>query len=300
MAPEPPATPRSVLVGSDLSESSDQIVRHAAQIAARCGAALHVVSAYPPVSSSMGGVVADEPTELEIAEIRRALPAQLRRILPENRQPETAEVRFGSPGQVILARAVEIEADLIVLGAHRGTDVHAQFLGTTADEVLRASRVPCLALRGFVPFPVSRMGVATDFSPDGDRALHYAVAWHRWLNGMPAPAEERSVLRAVHIVQPQQRGTIDECRARLEALLKERSAELGEVEVDFHVDVLAARDVPAALVEWALREGLEVIFAGTQGKSRVERMILGSVSSALARRAPCPVLLIPQGQGRES
>ena len=46
------------------------------------------------------------------------------------------------------------------------------------------------------------------------------------------------------------------------------------------------------IVEFATNLGVELIVAGTRGRSAEKELDLGSVSSALAHRAPCPVLIV--------
>ncbi|MEX2583911.1 MAG: universal stress protein [Gemmatimonadota bacterium] len=294
MAPSEQHHPRSILVGSDLSEASDRIIQEAARIADRGGARLHVVSAYPPSVSSFDRNAEQLPSDAVLAEVNRALPAQIRRILPEPLHPETQEVRFGSPARIILDRAREIEADLLILGPHRGRDVHAHFLGTTADEVLRDSEIPCLALRGTLPIPIGRIGVATDFSEIGNAALACALDWATWLGA--AGGEDDTIVCAAHVRAPDEGGDTDDPASQLESSIRAvttgRDLPMG---IQPSSEVLEDADIASALAGWAERSGLDLLVIGTHGKSGWQRSNLGSVSSALARRAACPVLLVPAG-----
>lgn len=47
-----------------------------------------------------------------------------------------------------------------------------------------------------------------------------------------------------------------------------------------------------AIVEAATSEQVDLIVVGSHGRSGVERMLLGSVSDFVVRRAPCPVLVV--------
>jgi nucleotide-binding universal stress UspA family protein len=46
------------------------------------------------------------------------------------------------------------------------------------------------------------------------------------------------------------------------------------------------------LVQFAMNLDIDQIVVGTHGHSADDGVYLGSVSSALAQRAPCPVLLV--------
>jgi nucleotide-binding universal stress UspA family protein len=46
------------------------------------------------------------------------------------------------------------------------------------------------------------------------------------------------------------------------------------------------------IVEFAMNLGVDLIVAGTRGRSPARELYLGSVSSALTHRAPCSVLIV--------
>ncbi len=50
---------------------------------------------------------------------------------------------------------------------------------------------------------------------------------------------------------------------------------------------------PAAIVDYARREGIDLIVMGTHGRGGVARLLIGSVAENVVRMAPCPVLTVP-------
>jgi nucleotide-binding universal stress UspA family protein len=50
-----------------------------------------------------------------------------------------------------------------------------------------------------------------------------------------------------------------------------------------------------AVIDFAQRIGADLLVAGTHGHTRMERFLLGSVSTGLVRNASCPVLIAPPG-----
>lgn len=59
--------------------------------------------------------------------------------------------------------------------------------------------------------------------------------------------------------------------------------------------VLRDRDAARALVEWAGTDGDTVVVVGTHGRTGLDRLVLGSVASGVARHASAPVLVVPRG-----
>lgn len=47
-----------------------------------------------------------------------------------------------------------------------------------------------------------------------------------------------------------------------------------------------------AIVDAAVSEAADLVVVGTHGRSRVGRLVLGSVSDHVVRHAPCPVLIV--------
>jgi nucleotide-binding universal stress UspA family protein len=59
------------------------------------------------------------------------------------------------------------------------------------------------------------------------------------------------------------------------------------------VDVVAADNVAKAIVDYASGHGADLIALSTHGRSGLRRVLLGSVSEEVLRRAHVPVLLFP-------
>ncbi|MEW6638121.1 MAG: universal stress protein, partial [Actinomycetota bacterium] len=49
-----------------------------------------------------------------------------------------------------------------------------------------------------------------------------------------------------------------------------------------------------ALIEYADREGIDLMVVGRKGHGALERFMVGSVTRRLAIYAPCPVLIVPK------
>jgi nucleotide-binding universal stress UspA family protein len=62
--------------------------------------------------------------------------------------------------------------------------------------------------------------------------------------------------------------------------------------IDVHV---TAGEPAPAIVEHAKRETADLIVMGTQGRSGLSRVLLGSVAERVVREAPCPVMTVPPG-----
>ena len=59
-----------------------------------------------------------------------------------------------------------------------------------------------------------------------------------------------------------------------------------------HTDVVAARDVPGTICDYAQTHGADLIVVGSHGLTGIKRMLIGSVAERVARHASCAVLIV--------
>jgi nucleotide-binding universal stress UspA family protein len=133
-----------------------------------------------------------------------------------------------------------------------------------------------------------------DFSESSVRAFAHAAAIARWyesqltvLHVVPAfePIQVRGDLGdPVRVVTPMPR----------EQVLEEMSRTLDLAAVSPPATPLAeAGDPQATIIDQALSKKADLIVMGTHGRRGFKRLLLGSVTEAILREAPCPVLTVP-------
>jgi nucleotide-binding universal stress UspA family protein len=118
--------------------------------------------------------------------------------------------------------------------------------------------------------------IATDFSETAEEAARVASDYARGSAGR---------LHILHVVSPASDAVAD---ARLERL----AADVGG---GMSVVTAVRSGVPAAaIVQYALQHGADLIVVGTHGRTGVSRALIGSVAERVVRTAPCPVLTVPR------
>jgi len=144
----------SIVVGTDGSESAEEAVRQAVELAVRLGATLRIVSAYEPVPAGRLREEAQQvPPDLQwMINPREDVDATLRNAagaaLAGGVEAETY-ARQGDPADAILDVAEEQGADLIVVGNKGMTGAKRFLLGSVAEHLVRTSEIPVLV----VPVP---------------------------------------------------------------------------------------------------------------------------------------------------
>ncbi|HST60929.1 MAG TPA: universal stress protein [Longimicrobium sp.] len=262
-------TLKSVLVATDLDESSPSALRTAVRLAALAGARLHLVH------------VADRPVPGDEARLRELF----QRTAPEAPRPESAQVVHGVPArQAIVDRAASVDADVVVLGPHRRATGQAGALGSTAASVVRTAPCPCLVTATELRLPLERILAAIDLSEAGGGVLSVALSWASALR----PREGRARLTALHVTANP--GEDDAQRVRDE-VQRARARARGAAFVEIDERLGPGSDPAGEILRHAVADAADLLVVGTRGVDPVPG--LGSVSAAVARATPCPLLLVP-------
>jgi len=138
------------------------------------------------------------------------------------------------------------------------------------------------------PEAISNIVVATDFSPASDTALLYSLGIARrnnarvWIVYVVADSFFSS--------ETQQRAIDDAWREGHRRMTEHFiSGRLDGIEHKLIVEHGAVYDVLTRMVE---EHKAELLVLGTRGRSRIGKLLLGSVAESIFRQAPCPVMTV--------
>jgi nucleotide-binding universal stress UspA family protein len=140
---------KSIVVGTDGSDTAAQAVRQAVDLAGSVGATLEIVSAYEPVPAQrLREERREAPSDLQWAvSPREDVDATLEAAAQIAREASVSAnlyPRQGDPADAILDVAEEQEADLIVVGNKGMTGAKRFLLGSVPNKV--SHHAPCSVL----------------------------------------------------------------------------------------------------------------------------------------------------------
>lgn len=272
----------SVVVATDLSDGSDEIVRVAAQVAARSAASLHVVHTIDalPAAGEMGDTYDERAHRAE-----RLVDELVARAVPSSVAVHR-HVESGPPDRAILEWADRADAGLIVVGPHVRRAGVGGLLGSTAERVLSGAGVPCLVVRAPWAEPSHHVVAAVDPAHAVDPVLDAAIHWALLFGGGGGDATRVSALYVTGDRQGDPPSALDQ--AFRQALSRGNAG-------DRVAPTLAVRgtDVVESILLFAEVEAADLLALSTRNRGIVGRALLGSVSAEVTRRAPCNVLLVP-------
>ena len=203
----------------------------------------------------------------------------------------TITTRYGDAAYEIVDVARECNAKLIVMGI--GPHSHSRrFLGTgTTWATSRKAPCPVLAVADDANGPPHSAVAAIDFSAESIHAAHDALGIladgavvhlvHAW-----SRVETVTPLDALDVMNAEYAKALPGRFDRVRSVLgRGRSLSYNSIAVE---------EKPAeAVLKVAHDSHAELVIAGTHGYGTLDRLLLGSTSSALLRGAECSVLLVP-------
>ena len=140
---------KSIVVGTDGSETATQAVRQAVDLAKDIGAKIELVSAYEPVSDQrLREERTDVPDDLQwMVNPREDVDATLKEAAEQAKEAGVdveTYARQGDPADAILDVAEEQKADLIIVGNKGMTGAKRFLLGSVPNKV--SHHAPCSVL----------------------------------------------------------------------------------------------------------------------------------------------------------
>jgi nucleotide-binding universal stress UspA family protein len=280
---------KSILCATDLSSRAELAADRAAALARQFGAKLRLLHV---VDEDQPRAIAD----VEATRARELLAAGI--VEPDAAAPPADRlVKTGVVFRTIVSTAQEVNADLIVMGAHRRRVLQDIVVGTTIERVMRTGRHPVLMVNTATSGPYESVLLALDASKASIAALDCAKSLRLLDNS------RLSVVRAFEPVYKGMLGwaglaksTITEYsaawarEAEIETRGLVRQAGVNETSMRLFIE----EGPPFLVVKRAVaRLAPQLLVIGTHGRAGIGRVLLGSVAEGVIREADCDILVVP-------
>lgn len=234
----------------------------------------------------------------EATDLAKQISAQIESMFPGWQISSEAEA--DSPAWSLIKKAERWKPDLIVMGA-RGHSVFGGrlILGSISQRVLYEAHCSVRIARASANNPDKplRLLIGVDSSADSNAAVE-AVCNRHWPKGT-----EVGLLAVVDTVMPVTSNSSEPSAMKwIEVANESNWNQVREIfepaarrirSAGLHAEVLIRRGNPAdEILEEADTWGADCIFVGARGTRGIDRLLLGSVSSAVSSRAHCSVEVV--------
>lgn len=199
----------------------------------------------------------------------------------------------GSPTEALLAEAGEWKPDMIVIGSHGRSALGRLIFGSVSQKLVTEAPCSVRVARGNLPLgnPGVRILIGVDGSPDAEEAVR-SVAGRNW----PEGSEARIV---TSIDSPfMNRPPTEDYLNHVRELQARAGAELEQAGLSYSTAIKEVNP-KRALVEEAKEWDADSIFIGARDIRKIEGMMLGSVSAAVASRAHCSVEVVREARASQ-
>lgn len=291
-----------IVVGTDFSQSAAHAVDTAMQLARHSDAELVLVHV-GPVAEHLAAELPVGTYERHMRDWVESVYAQRRKDLAELRERLSGQgvvvsqaIHEGYPPRALTDAAVELDADLIVIGSYGRSSMPHLKLGNVAEKVLRMAATSILVSRTSRPAGgFSRILVPLDLGDLCDRVIETAVAvaadgaqlelFHCW----ELPETFRRVQHGPEGIDELRNAKVERVDDELNRLLLEHRH--AGVDLRFEQDEIGPR---AGIARRLDSKPYDLVVVGSHGAGE-NPWPVGSVADWTARNAGCSVLVVKQG-----
>lgn len=165
---------KRVLVGLDVTEKSNNVLKRALSLANEHKADLFIVHAvrtpWVEVPSYFGG----KDIGIDKESIVQNIEKKIKTLNREFKVNCFVFVKEGNPQDIILYESKLNQTDMIIIGAHSKAKGKKGFLGTTAQKVAHLSHLPVLIVKNSVKNPYKNIIAPTDFGMQSKQSILFA------------------------------------------------------------------------------------------------------------------------------
>lgn len=275
-----------ILVGLDFSESADNVIQSAIEMAKIFESTIVPVYVLPDttVDKKLKALVKKTAQE--------KLKEAGERIRAAGLEPAEPLLMVGTPHTAIPRAAVDTNANVILVGSGETRSGDTFRLGTTAERIIQKSEKPVFVIKEGIVLNVHQILCPVDFSEASRRALKNAITMAgRFKSELTilAVCEQNSL---GWFISEEYQKKENELRYQLHK--EEFDAFLEEFNLDgINWNREIPRGNPAEEILSSLsRKMVDLLIMGTSGKTGINRMLMGSVTEKVIREVPCSFLTL--------
>ena len=285
---------KRIVVGIDISERSDNVLKRALIVARENKAELFIVHAVQTPWLSIPSYFGSKELVIDHKAISKMIEKKLKALNVDNKVSCFIFVEEGDADDLLLYAAKSYNAEMIVLGAHSKAKGRKRFLGTIAQKVAHQSHLPVLTVKKSAKQPYKNIIAPTDFQIHSKQSILFAK------NIFPtAKIDIVNAFETLYIIDGPYtavgRDLTEYNKIAKSSAKKDMKNFIKEVSVKKGKIIDGAFNAKTELVKTINKDSYDLVVVGSRGTSGFSAL-LGSVATYVLRETNCDVLVyVPVG-----
>ena len=285
-----------ILWPTDFSTGAARAFPHAVALADWHDAALHVLNVREGAPTVQEDMEEAFPLSMgDLANLIDATGAPPKSVELESISLVQEQIDDPAPGDAINAYVDEHDVDLVVMGTHGRRGLQRLLIGSVAEDVLRRASCPVLTVRDSEQTPAA-WNVRNILAPVDFSEASTAAVKHTKELALTYGAQITLLHAVEEVMYPSAYGMemADIPGPEVIDRVEKGLANMARDEIGYeHVVVGSVIGyAPSAILDYVENNDVDLIVIATHGRSGLERLLLGSVTERVVRRASVPVFIV--------
>jgi len=280
---------KRILVGIDLFERSDNVLKRALVIARENEAELFIVHAVETPWLSIPSYFGSKESDIDIKGLTKTIEKKLKALNKDKQVPYFIYVKEDDADDLLLYAAKWSKADMMVLGVHSKTKSRKRFLGSIVQKVVHQSHIPVLVVKNNATRAYKNIVAPTDFQIQSKQSILFAKNVFPTLrinivnSFQTAYAMEAPYATMGPEISEYNNVALSSAKKEMKKFIKEVSVKKGEV-------LDGKLDFKEAVVKTIDKDCYNLVVVGSRGTSGF-KALLGSVATYILRETRSDVLI---------
>ena len=281
---------KRIVVGIDISEKSDNVLKRALMIARENEAELFVVHAVETPWLSVPSFFGSKDLVIDIEGVKKKIEKKIKALNTDKKVPYFIYVKEDDADDLLLYAAKWSKADMMVLGAHSKTKGIKRFLGSILQKVVHQSHLPVLIVKNSAKKAYKNIVAPTDFQVQSKQSILFVKdIFPRSKIDIVNAFETVYVMEAPYATMggpdflEYNNVALTSAKREMKKFIKEVSVKTGSV-------IDGEFDSKAALINYINKGSYDLVTVGSRGTAGFGAL-LGSVATYVLRETSCDVLL---------
>lgn len=284
---------RKIIAATDFSKHAEYALARAISLAEQRDIPLELIHVLKqPWPTNFIQFSANEQQK-ELLKLEKTMEEKLLNLVQQYSStiPVSTSVRLGRAADEIIRYMEQNQGDLIVAGAHGQYHISDYVLGTTSGDIVRQGGTPVLLIKKEPTFSYNKILIATDFSEASKRAIEFAF--------LCFPEAKFQLLHIVDIYYRQYLQVDDvgvwandnpakDILEKVDDFLKDCNVKHEKFEKKIIGGYLAD-----SIIMQSKKWETDLLVFGTQGRSKLHYLLMGSVAKRLLQLSHTDMLAVP-------